>query len=211
MLHGELIFVRLMPWDCWVDILLENITKRFSGITDEELAVLARTDKAACEALILRCLKLIFIKSVSYSSDVSDRDDLCQEGAIALLKAIAAYDISRGAKFMTYAEVCIVNQMRSFCTRTMRTPANCESIDEFPEDTLSEEKTPESIIINKEFFSELSSAVETDLSANERRVFTQVIQGASYRETAEKLGISEKSVDNAMQRARRKIRQRLSG
>lgn len=203
--------MRREPRDCWVDILPENELKRFSGKTDEELAVLARTDKAACEALILRCLKLIFIKSGSFSSDESDRDDLRQEGAMALLKAIAAYDISRGAKFMTYAEVCIVNQMRSFCTRTMRTPANCESIDEFPEDTLSEEKTPESIIINKEFFSELSSAVETDLSANERRVFIQVIQGASYRETAEKLGISEKSVDNAMQRARRKIRQRLSG
>ena len=96
--------MRREPRDCWVDILPENELKRFSGKTDEELAVLARTDKAACEALILRCLKLIFIKSVSYSSDVSDRDDLCQEGAIALLKAIAAYDISRGVKFMTYAE-----------------------------------------------------------------------------------------------------------
>ena len=95
---------------------------------------------------------------------------------MALLKAIAAYDKSKGVKFMTFAEVCIVNQMKSFCARTLRAPVNCESIDEVPEDTLSEEKTPESIIINKEFFSELRNAVETDLSANDREVFTHVIQ-----------------------------------
>ena len=87
-----------------------------------------------------------------------------------------------------------------------KAPAACECIDDFGEEILSESETPESIYMNKEFFSELRSAVENALSGTERRVFDTVIRGASYRETAEKIGISEKSVDNAMQRARRKIR-----
>jgi len=178
----------------------------YSGMSDEELADRAAADKLACEALLLRYTKLIFIKAAVYSASESDRDDLCQEGLMALLKAITSYDKGRNAKFSTFAEVCVVNRLRSVCARAAKAPAVCESIDDFGEDVLSESETPESIYMNKEFFSELRSAVENALSGTERRVFDTVIRGASYRETAEKLGISEKSVDNAMQRARRKIR-----
>ena len=178
----------------------------YSGMSDEELADRAAADKLACEALLLRYTKLIFIKAAVYSASESDRDDLCQEGLMALLKAITSYDKGINAKFSTFAEVCVVNRLRSVCARAAKAPAVCESIDDFGEDVLSESETPESIYMNKEFFSELRSAVENALSGTERRVFDTVIRGASYRETAEKLGISEKSVDNAMQRARRKIR-----
>ena len=73
-------------------------------------------------------------------------------------------------------------------------------------DSISEEKTPESIYINKEFFSELWHAVNNILSETERKVFSLYIQGMSYREIASKCGISEKTTDNAIQRAKNKIR-----
>ncbi len=186
--------------------LLDNDKNVYDRMTDEELVRCAAADKLACEALLLRYAKLIFIKAAMCSASESDRDDLCQEGLMALLRAISTYDEDREAKFSTYAEVCIVNRMRTLSARAAKAPAVCESIDEFGEDVLSESETPESIYLNKEFFSELRRAAETELSGTERGVFSMVIRGASYRETAEKLGISEKSVDNAMQRARRKIR-----
>ena len=185
--------------------LLDNVNG-YGGMSDEELAGRAASDKLACDALILRYTKLIFIKAASYSASESDRDDLCQEGLMALLKAITSYDASRNARFSTFAEVCIVNRMRTVRARAAKAPAVCESIDDVGEEALSESETPESIYMNKEFFSELRRAVSTELSDTERRVFELVIRGVGYREAAAELGISEKSVDNAMQRARRKIR-----
>ena len=185
--------------------LLDNVNV-YGGMNDEELAERAACDKLACEALILRFTKLIFIKAAVYSASESDRDDLCQEGLMALLKAIMSFDTSRNAKFATFAEVCIVNRMRSVRSRQSKVPAVCEDIDDLNDEVFSESETPESIYMNKEFFSELWHAVDSELSATERQVFDSVIRGASYKETAERLGISEKSVDNAMQRARRKIR-----
>ncbi len=185
--------------------MLDNGINAIESMTDEELVKASATDRFACEALVLRYTKLIFIKAAMLSSSETDRDDLCQEGLMGLLKAIASYDSGRNARFSTFAEVCVVNQMRTFLTKAAKAPAVCENIDEVGEDVLSEE-TPESIYMNKVFFSELKQAVESELSETERQVFTMVIRGVSYRETAEKLGMSEKSVDNAMQRARRKIR-----
>ena len=185
--------------------MLDNESNAIDSMTDEELVKASATDRFACEALVLRYTKLIFIKAAMLSSSESDRDDLCQEGLMGLLKAIASYDSGRNAKFSTFAEVCVVNQMRTFLAKAAKAPAVCENIDEVGEDVLSEE-TPESIYMNKVFFSELNQAVESELSETERQVFTMVIRGVSYRETAEKLGMTEKSVDNAMQRARRKIR-----
>lgn len=185
---------------------LSDNVNMYGSMSDEELADRAVSDKLACEALILRYTKLIFIKAAVFSASEADRDDLCQEGLMALLRAISSYDAGRNAKFSTFAEVCIVNQMRTVRARAAKAPAVCENIDDVSEEVLSEEETPESIYMNKEFFSELRRAVETELSGTERQVFDSVIRGASYRETASMLGISEKSVDNAMQRARRKIR-----
>lgn len=178
----------------------------FCGKTDDELALIAKNDKEAASTLVFRYSKLIFIKAGIYTSANADSDDLRQEGLMGLLRAIASFDIHRGVKFSTFAEVCIVNQMKTFLAKSRKNPVLCESLDDISADSISEEETPESIYINKEFFSELWYAVDNILSETERKVFSLYIQGMSYRETALKLGISEKTVDNAIQRARRKIR-----
>ncbi|MDE6789032.1 MAG: sigma-70 family RNA polymerase sigma factor [Ruminococcus sp.] len=177
----------------------------FCGKTDDELALIAKNDKKAASTLVFRYSKLIFIKAGIYTVSDTDSDDLRQEGLMGLLRAIASFDIHRGVKFSTFAEVCIVNQMKTFLAKSRKNPIPCESLDDISADSISEEETPESIYINKEFFSELWYAVDNILSEKERKIFSLCIQGMSYRETAEKLGISEKAVDNAMQRARRKI------
>lgn len=178
----------------------------FCGKTDDELALIAKNDKKAASTLVFRYSKLIFIKAGIYTVSDTDSDDLRQEGLMGLLRAIASFDIHRGVKFSTFAEVCIVNQMKTFLAKLRKNPVPCESLDDISADSISEEETPESIYINKEFFSELWYAVDNILSEKERQIFSLCIQGMSYRETARKLGISEKAVDNAMQRARRKIR-----
>ena len=175
--------------------------------TDEELVMLAEKDKSAAAALLSRYSKLIFIKSKIYANSETDSEDLRQEGCMSLLKAISAYDPSKGAKFSTFAEVCIVNRMRTLSARSGKVSSGSESIDdENTADVLSVDETPESIYLYKEFCTELLNCIDNDFSETEQKVFHSCMQGNSYRQTAEKLGISEKTVDNAMQRARKKIR-----
>ncbi|MBR5684344.1 MAG: sigma-70 family RNA polymerase sigma factor [Ruminococcus sp.] len=175
--------------------------------TDEELAVLGKTDKTAAAVLISRFSKLIFIKSEIYANSETDSDDLHQEGMISLLKAIEAYDPHKGVKFSTFAEVCIVNRMRTLSKKSVRDLSFAERVDEEEAaDVLSVEETPESIYFYKEFFSGLWKDICSVLSLTELNVLTLCVKGDSYKSAAEKLGMTEKSVDNAMQRARKKIR-----
>ncbi|WP_242838344.1 sigma-70 family RNA polymerase sigma factor [Ruminococcus flavefaciens] len=192
-----------------MDILLDfdHDLNELNSKTDEELAVLGKTDKTAAAVLISRFSRLVFIKSEIFAASESDCDDLHQEGMMSLLKAIDAFDPKKGVKFSTFAEVCIVNRMRTLSRRSVKDLSYTERIDEDEaEDILSVEETPESIYFYKEFFSGLWKTICSVLSLTELNVLTLCVQGLSYKDTAEKLGMTEKSVDNAMQRARKKIR-----
>jgi RNA polymerase sporulation-specific sigma factor len=192
-----------------VDILLDldfNLNE-LNCKADEELAVLGKTDKTAAAVLISRFSRLVFIKSEIYANSETDSDDLHQEGMIGLLKAIDAFDPRKGVKFCTFAEVCIVNRMKTLLKKSERDLSFAERVDEEEAaDVLSVEETPESIYFYKEFFSELWRDICSVLSLTELNVLTLCVQGDSYKSAAEKLGMTEKSVDNAMQRARKKIR-----
>ncbi|EWM55249.1 sigma-70 family RNA polymerase sigma factor [Ruminococcus flavefaciens] len=175
--------------------------------SDEELAVLGKSDKTAAAVLLSRFSRLVFIKSEIFANSETDSDDLHQEGMISLLKAIEAFDPQKGVKFATFAEVCIVNRMKTLTRKSGRELSLGERIDDDKaEDVLSVEETPESIYFYKEFFSELWNNICSVLSLTELNVLTLCVQGLSYKSTAEKLGMTEKAVDNAMQRARKKIR-----
>lgn len=176
-------------------------------MSDEELAVLARTDRNACDMLIRRYCRLILIKAESFAKTSADADDLSQEAMISLLRAIDSFDPERGVKFSTYAETCIVNRMKTVCTAKKTAPKITGSLEDIDESqVVSAVETPESILIYKELLSELEESAGTVLSAAESRTLQLCMKGLSYRRVAEKLGVSEKSVDNAMQRARRKLR-----
>lgn len=176
--------------------------------TDCELAALSKNNSAAASALLSRYSKLIFVKSQIYANSGADCDDLRQEGLLGLFSAMCSYRPDKGTKFSTYAEICIENRMRTFLARgRARAESPVENIDEISElHTEPINETPESIYLYKEYFSELFSRIQSVLSDAEYRVFSLCVNGASYKKTAETLGVSEKYVDNAMQRARRKIR-----
>lgn len=183
---------------------------KFCGKSDEELVSAARESKEAANTLILRYSKLVLVKVGLFANSNADADDLRQEGLIALMKAVDSFDCGRKTKFSTYAEVCINNQMRTYLAKLKKEPVS-QSLDDIEDDQFTERETPESIYFNKELFAELWFVVENELSAIERQVFCFCIQGHSYAETAERLGISVKSVNNAMQRSRRKIRDFFDG
>ena len=186
---------------------LDLINSETSNMTDEELAVMAKNSKVAAEALISRYSKLIFIKSELFANDRTDSEDLRQEALMSLLKAASSFDPGRGVKFSTYCEVCISNRLRTVCAGSGKDPKFSESLDDVSEsEALSVEETPESIFLYRETLSEISRTVDSVLSSAERRAFRLCMQGLSYRCTARRMGVSEKAVDNAMQRARKKIR-----
>lgn len=181
--------------------------ERLKSMSDEELVLLAKGDKSASAVLLSRYSRLIYIKSEIFSRSGADSDDLYQEGLLSLLKAIEAFEPDKGAKFSTFAEVCIVNRMRSVSRKSIRNLSVSGSIeDEEQNDLPSVEETPESIYFYKEFFSELWKNICSELSPTELRTLTLCVGGLSYKEAAEKMNTTEKAVDNAMQRARRKIR-----
>lgn len=196
------------PFGMLVDILLDldfNLND-FCSKSDEELAAIAKNNRSAAEALIYRYSKLVSIKSKIYANSNTESDDLHQEGLISIFKAISAFDLARGVKFSTFSEVCIVNRMRTLALEAgRRQPVNdIDSLDET--ELISVEETPESIYLYKEFIYELRTKIRSVLSPSELRVFELCVRGSSYRRIAEILGINEKAVDNAMQRARRKLR-----
>lgn len=206
---GGIIIVNENAEECWVDILgVSDRNVNGSGVsTDEELALAARTDKSAENALVLRYLRLVCIKAQLCAGNGIDSDDLRQEGLLGLLSAIMSFDPGKGVKFSTFAETCIVNRMYSFMSKSKRNSS--ESLDPEMTEQLTAEGTPESIYLSKEFYSELFSSIPEVLSETERRVFELCLQGESYKQTAIELGMTVKAVDNAMQRVRRKLRKLL--
>ena len=173
--------------------------------SDEELALLARTSMEAEGILLSRYLHLIQYYAFRYAVG-ADADDLVQEGLIALLYAIPQYVPEKGTKFSAYAQVCIQNRMRNVLQRSKRNPEPVENLEEYWGADFVDEATPESIFLEKEQGDLFRKQVMELLSDKEWKVLELIVEGASYAETAKKLGISEKSVDNAMQRIRRKMR-----
>ena len=198
----------------WVNSLLDldfNYND-YCDVSDEQLVSMARTRKSAASVIISRYSKLISVKSEMFANSNTDSDDLNQEGLIGLLNAVSSFDSERGVKFSTFAEVCISNRMKSLLAKNQRAASKVEDIDLLSDEPcLSVEETPESILLDKEFFSELLNGVCSVLSATELKVFRLCLDGKSYRQAAVLLGITEKSVDNAMQRARKKIRGLMQG
>jgi RNA polymerase sporulation-specific sigma factor len=97
--------------------------------------------------------------------------------------------------------------MRTISARSKKAPIRSDIISEENEsEELSVEETPESIYLYKEFISELLNGMNTLLTPVEKSALELSMEGVSYRSAADKMGISEKSVDNAIQRARRKLR-----
>lgn len=181
---------------------------KLDAATDEELAVLARTSSEAEIILLQRYRKLVRYHARRYAASETDADDLEQEGMLVLLHIIPKYSEDRGVPFSAFAQTCITNRMYTLARKEGRNASPVEDIAQVMEQQagIVEEHTPESILLEKENYEYFRSQVMAVLSAKEWEILQCIMSGASYAQTAEKLHISVKSVDNAMQRVRRKMR-----
>lgn len=180
----------------------------FKNMTDEELAAISSDNSTAVSELVSRYAKLIWIKANIMANSASDAEDLAQEGLLGLLNAISKFDSERRVKFSTFAEVCISNRMRTILDKNRNVPVVETDGSDISNDEAVLPDTPESIFIEKEHLSQLYNEIISLLSNREWKIFTLFLQGLSYKNIAEKLNISEKSVDNAIQRIRRKLKSR---
>ena len=141
-----------------------------------------------------------------------DRDDLRQEAFVALFSAVESFDESRGAGFSTYAIACINNRLADAvkaAARQKNRPLNDSlslSDDDHPLELVSP-VSPEETAIVKEEYRAVQSRINGLLSALERETLSLWLEGYNYSEIARHLGTTPKAVGNALQRARRKLKQ----
>lgn len=177
--------------------------------SDEELVALAQRGSFDIVSVLLeRFSPLVRVRVAAFSSYGVEPDDLVQEGMLGLLSAIYTYKEAQTASFRTYASVCINNRILSFLKKTSRQKRlpllDCVDLDET---IIDESPNPEDLVIAGEELAGLKKALISRLSQVEFYVITLFLAGYSYEEIAKRLGSTAKSVDNALQRVRRKLRE----
>ena len=191
-------------------------------VTDEELVLRSQAgDTEALEAIIERYRGLAKLRTRSYFLAGAESDDLVQEAMIGLFKAARDYDPQYGASFKTFANICITRQMLTAikgATRYKHQPLNSyislnRSV--FEEDdggrplleilATDNDSDPESIYLRNEWMASLSQEVPRVLSKLELRVLLYYLRGLSYETIAQRIGRPVKTVDNAIQRMKRKM------
>ncbi len=194
-------------------------------LTDEEIADLAKNGNVgALEYLINKYKNFVRAKARTYFLIGADREDIIQEGMIGLYKAIRDYRCDRQASFRAFAEICVTRQIITAiktATRQKHIPLNSyislnkPVFDEESERTLGEVVTtgkagnPEDLFINQENLLDIESTMTRILSPLEQKVVALYLEGKSYVEIAQQLDRHVKSVDNALQRVKRKLEQYL--
>lgn len=179
-------------------------------VTDEELVGIIRKQPDPMQSsemalLISRYSHIIRLKAVKLSTKDIESEDLCQEGYLALFDALRAFDENKGS-FSAFAGTCISNRMKN---AVIKARGKLTKDDDFDLGQVPDEGTSaDDYIISKE----ANEGVEhllSFLSPMEYDVMKLFIDGYSYKQIAEKLGITPKSADNALSRARKKLKQLL--
>lgn len=173
-------------------------------LSEEEMVALAQQgDGIATEELLQRYRKFVLGKARTYFVFGSDRDDVAQEGMIGLFKAIRDYQPSRSTAFRPFAELCITRHIYSAfasAARRKHSPLN-QSSELMPETQPGGSETDED---HRLLMLTLISAVES-LSEFERYVLESYFEGKTYNEMSAAHGCTRKSIDNALQRVKRKV------
>jgi len=194
----------------------------YRNLSDTSLQSLAvKGDRAAEEALATRYMQLVRVCARPLFLAGGDSEDLIQEGMFGLLSAIREFDPNAGNSFRSFAEHCIRMRLYSAvksASRLKHLPLNdsmpLEQLSD-PESQLSASpewfrRSPEDLVLARESKEELTDFLSQCLSKLEKRVLGLFLEGLSYRDIARKLRKDEKSVDNAVQRIRRKLAQNLN-
>lgn len=193
----------------------------YDDLADEQIVEFARIgDRSAEEHLINKYKNFVRAKARSYFLIGADREDIIQEGMIGLYKAIRDFKSDKLASFRAFAELCITRQMITAiktATRQKHIPLNSyvslnkpiydEESDRTLLDVLSGNKItdPEELVISREEFIDIEVKMGEFLSDLEREVLNAYLDGKSYQEIAMELNRHVKSIDNALQRVKRKL------
>ena len=191
---------------------------------DELLTLIHQEDNQALDILINKYRNFVRAKARTYFLIGADREDIIQEGMIGLYKAIRDYDGDKLASFRGFAELCITRQILTaikMATRQKHIPLNSyvsldkPIYDEESDRTLLDVITgveaidPQELLINREKFGDLQLKLTGLLSELERKVLDLYVEGRTYQEISIELKRHEKSIDNAIQRVKRKLEEVL--
>jgi RNA polymerase sporulation-specific sigma factor len=205
--------------------LTNNYLANLQQESDEEIVKLAKNgDEMATEYLINKYKNFVRVKAKSYFLVGADREDIIQEGMIGLYKSIRDFRADKLSSFRAFAELCITRQIITAiktATRQKHIPLNSyislnkpiydEDSDRTMLDILSGTKVtdPEEVFISHELSDDLREKIQENLSELESRVLLSYLEGKSYQEMAKELNRHVKSIDNALQRVKRKIEKTL--
>ncbi|MBO4251611.1 MAG: sigma-70 family RNA polymerase sigma factor [Clostridia bacterium] len=186
--------------------------KKYDLLSDEQLAVLAKTDTFALETLLERYKKAVKSTARQYFLAVGEEEDLIQEGTIGLFKAINTFD--GVSAFKNYAFTCIKSGIISAVRKSTSdknkpllyyVPIGAEGDEDKNSIIKDEAIDPEEEYINSEAAREFMDRIKVALSDYEYGILTLYLDGYSYIEIAKMKDKNPKSVDNAVQRIRKKI------
>ncbi|WDM21547.1 RNA polymerase sporulation sigma factor SigH [Paenibacillus polymyxa] len=205
--------------------LKDIMLSKFDYKNDEDVVgAVHEGDGEALEFLINKYRNFVRAKARSYFLIGADREDIIQEGMIGLYKSIRDFKGDKLASFKAFAELCITRQIITAiktATRQKHIPLNSyvsldkPIYDEESDRTLldvicgTQVSDPEELIINQEEFVGLEDKMSEILSELERKVLMLYLDGRSYQEIAEDLDRHVKSIDNALQRVKRKLEKYL--
>ena len=198
----------------------------FNEMSDEEVVFLVQKDRneLAMAHLVNKYKNFVRSKARSYFLVGADRDDIIQEGMIGLYKATRDFDYERQASFRAFAELCVTRQIITAiktATRQKHMPLNSYISLNKPVYTKESERTlmdmianvrvsdPEELIITREEFADIEKNMTYLLSELEWHVLLSYLDGKSYQEMAGETDRSIKSIDNALQRVKRKLEKYL--
>ena len=201
--------------------IMEDMYRRYENLTDEEilLDIKEHNNKVALDYLINKYRNFVRAKARSYFLIGADREDIVQEGMIGFYKAIRDFRDDKLSSFRAFAELCVTRQIITAiktATRQKHIPLNSyvslnkpiydEDSDRTLLDIISGAKVsdPEELVISQEEFVDIEKKMEV-LSDLEWKVLMSYLDGKSYQEIAEDLGRHVKSIDNALQRVKRKL------
>ena len=196
-------------------------TQDYSNMADEQVVALAQdSDEQALEYLLNKYKNFVRTKARSYFLIGADHEDIVQEGMIGLYKAIRDYKEEKLSSFRAFAELCITRQIITAiktATRQKHIPLNSyislnkpiyeEDSDRTLLDVITEEgiSNPEEMMIDREDLSFIEGRIGQMMSDLEKEVLILYMEGKSYVQIAEEMGRHVKSIDNALQRIKRKL------
>ena len=210
----------------------ENVfftTDKYSNLKDEEIISQIKSgDKDALSYLLEKYKNLVNIKVSKYFMIGAEKEDILQEGMIGLFKAIQSFNEEKQNSFKSFANICIERQLITAIkssNRQKHMPLNTylslntaaydnneddsvELIDTFNSKTAED---PLETIMKKEYYNEVEEAINKNLSKFEKQVLDRYLKGESYVAIARKLDSPVKSVDNAIQRIRKKATKNMMG